>query len=219
MQKYSRPVSRDAVRRQAPLTLTLSPEGERELLGGATVSARIYATINIALVGVVGLNLRRDDFFKKEITFQVSASYGPGRYDRLYEEQGQDYPVDFVRWTEQRNFEAVLDMMASGALDVKSLITHRFPIEQAIEAYKLLDDLSALGIVLEYPERPEAELRRSAVRVDGGSPLPKPSPPRGRGLSSGGEKRVIVGFVGAGNYASRALIPAFRDAGVALDTP
>ncbi|MGV6816902.1 MAG: bi-domain-containing oxidoreductase [Thiotrichales bacterium] len=172
----------------------------------------------IVLVGVVGLNLRRDDFFKKEITFQVSASYGPGRYDPMYEEQGQDYPVGFVRWTEQRNFEAVLDMMASGTLDVKSLITHRFPIEEAIEAYKLLDDPSALGIVLEYPERPEAELRQSAVRLDGGAPSPKSSPPRGRGLSSGGEKRVVVGFVGAGNYASRTLIPAFRDAGVTLDT-
>jgi len=172
----------------------------------------------IVLVGVVGLNLRRDDFFKKEITFQVSASYGPGRYDPLYEEQGQDYPVGFVRWTERRNFEAVLDMMASGALDVKPLITHRFPIEQAIEAYTLLDDPTALGIVLEYPERPEAELRRSVVRLGGGSPSPKPSPPGGRGLSSGGGGRVVVGFVGAGNYASRTLIPAFRDAGVALDT-
>ena len=66
----------------------------------------------IVLVGVTGLKLSRDDFFKKELTFQVSASYGPGRYDPNYEEKGQDYPVGFVRWTEQRNFEAVLDMMA-----------------------------------------------------------------------------------------------------------
>ena len=78
----------------------------------------------IVLVGVVGLNIRRDDFFKKEITFQVSASYGPGRYDPLYEEKGQDYPIGFVRWTEQRNFEVVLEMMANGTLDVKPLISH-----------------------------------------------------------------------------------------------
>ena len=83
----------------------------------------------IVLVGVVGLDLRRDDFYKKEITFQVSASYGPGRYDPFYEEQGNDYPIGFVRWTEQRNFEAVLDMMSSGKLNVKSLITHRYDIE------------------------------------------------------------------------------------------
>ena len=85
----------------------------------------------IVLVGVVGLHLSRDDFYEKEITFQVSASYGPGRYDPSYEEKGQDYPIAFVRWTEQRNFEAVLDMMASGVLEVKSLITHRFDIDKA----------------------------------------------------------------------------------------
>jgi len=102
----------------------------------------------IVLVGVVGLNLRRDDFFKKEITFQVSASYGPGRYDSFYEDEGNDYPVGYVRWTEQRNFEAVLDMMSSGALDVKSVITHRYDIENAVEAYTLLDNPDALGIVL-----------------------------------------------------------------------
>jgi threonine dehydrogenase-like Zn-dependent dehydrogenase len=92
----------------------------------------------IVLVGVTGLKLSRDDFFKKELTFQVSASYGPGRYDPNYEEKGQDYPIGFVRWTEQRNFEAVLDMMATGALDVKQLISHQFDINEAEKAYKLI---------------------------------------------------------------------------------
>src|SRR5690606_233612 len=87
----------------------------------------------IVLVGVVGLELSRADFYEKELTFQVSCSYGPGRYDPSYEEKGKDYPLGFVRWTEQRNFEAVLDMMSSGALDVKPLITHRYFIEDAIE--------------------------------------------------------------------------------------
>ena len=82
----------------------------------------------IVLVGVTGLELSRADFFEKEITFQVSCSYGPGRYDANYEERGNDYPVGFVRWTEQRNFEAVLDMMSDGRLDVKPLISHRFAI-------------------------------------------------------------------------------------------
>lgn len=162
----------------------------------------------IVLVGVVGLNLRRDDFFQKEISFQVSASYGPGRYDSLYEEQGQDYPVGFVRWTEQRNFEAVLDMMASGLIDVKPLITHRFEINNAIDAYKLLDDSSALGIVLEYPEKDEQQLRTTSINL--------------QQTDKDGIKHTsshpCVGFIGAGNYASRTLIPAFKAGGAVLDT-
>jgi predicted dehydrogenase/D-arabinose 1-dehydrogenase-like Zn-dependent alcohol dehydrogenase len=160
----------------------------------------------IVLVGVVGLNLRRDDFFKKEITFQVSASYGPGRYDSFYEDEGNDYPVGFVRWTEQRNFEAVLDMMSSGALDVKSVITHRFDIENAIDAYALLDNSDALGIVLNYPSQSREALTESKVELNVQSPKAfDPSIP-------------CVGFIGAGSYASRTLIPAFKEAGAVLDT-
>ena len=167
----------------------------------------------IVLVGVVGLNLRRDDFFKKEITFQVSASYGPGRYDPYYEEQGQDYPVGFVRWTEQRNFEAVLDMMASGTLNVKPLITHRYKIDDAVEAYKLLDDSKALGIVLEYPVRREADLRQSEVEL---SKFVSKNPiSRAKNFS---KTEPVVAFIGAGNYASRTLIPAFKAARLKLET-
>ncbi len=92
----------------------------------------------IVLVGVTGLELSRADFYEKELTFQVCCSYGPGRYDPGYEERGNDYPVGFVRWTEQRNFEAVLDMMADGRLDVEPLISHRFALEQAEDAYALV---------------------------------------------------------------------------------
>ena len=160
----------------------------------------------IVLVGVVGLNLRRDDFFKKEITFQVSSSYGPGRYDADYEERGRDYPVGFVRWTEQRNFEAVLDMMAVGSLDIKPLISHRYKIDEAVEAYGLLGDASALGILLGYPDQSESVLRKSTVllnELEDDSYKPED---------------VVVGFIGAGNYASRTLIPAFKEAGARLDT-
>ena len=162
----------------------------------------------IVLVGVVNLNLRRADFFQKEISFQVSASYGPGRYDALYEEHGQDYPVGFVRWTEQRNFEAVLDMMASGTLEVKSLITHRFKIDNAINAYKLLDDSSALGIILDYPESTEQILRARSVKLSTTI----------KDKSNHISLAPIVAFIGAGNYASRTLIPAFKACGAVLDT-
>ena len=85
------------------------------------------------LVGTAGLQLSRDDFFKRELTFQVSTSYGPGRYDPNY---GKDYPLGYVRWTEQRNFEAVLDMMSDNKMDVKSLISHKFDVQQAKKAYE-----------------------------------------------------------------------------------
>ena len=160
----------------------------------------------IVLVGVVGLKLRRDDFFKKELTFQVSASYGPGRYDSFYEEDGNDYPVGFVRWTEQRNFEAVLDMMDSGALDVQPLITHRYDIKNAIKAYTLLDDPSALGIVLNYPPQDKVKLQKSKVKLlSKSSTMPVKAAP-------------CIGFIGAGNYASRILIPAFKETESVLDT-
>ena len=160
----------------------------------------------IVLVGVVGLNLRRDDFFKKEITFQVSASYGPGRYDPFYEDEGNDYPVGFVRWTEQRNFEAVLDMMSSGTLDVKSIITHRYDIKNAIDAYALLDNPDALGIVLNYPNKDQKNITESKVVLNEQT------------AESITSAAPCVGFIGAGNYASRTLIPAFKEAGAMLDT-
>ncbi|WP_133493119.1 bi-domain-containing oxidoreductase [Alcanivorax sp. 24] len=158
----------------------------------------------IVLVGVTGLELNRADFYEKELSFQVSCSYGPGRYDPSYEEQGNDYPLGFVRWTEQRNFEAVLDMMASGRLDVKPLITHRFEFEDAPKAYDLLtSDKSALGIILNYSSDVESRNIRSVALSDGG--VVDPAKP-------------VVGFIGAGNYASRMLIPAFKEAGAQLHT-
>lgn len=158
----------------------------------------------IVLVGVTGLELSRADFYEKELSFQVSCSYGPGRYDAQYEEQGIDYPEGFVRWTEQRNFEAVLDMMASGALDVNPLISHRFPIARAPEAYALLSSgTPAIGILLEYPsDVPEDALRGRTVSL---------APRR-----SGGARRGVLGVIGAGNYAGRILIPAFAKTGAEL---
>ena len=160
----------------------------------------------IVLVGVTGLELSRADFYEKELTFQVSCSYGPGRYDPNYEDKGQDYPIGFVRWTEQRNLEAVLDMMADGRLELAPLISHRFAIEQAEAAYAVVAGSEpSLGIVLEYPSaetKPEGELLNRTVVI-----APKPV----QGVVS-----ARVGFIGAGNYATAVLIPAFKAAGAEL---
>lgn len=163
----------------------------------------------IVLVGVTGLELSRDDFFKKELTFQVSASYGPGRYDPNYEEKGQDYPVGFVRWTEQRNFEAVLDMMADGRLDVKPLISHRFAISDAEKAYDLVGGAGpSLGILLEYPGLELTPAARTVALVS--YPNPQPLYRGERGV------KASVSFIGSGNYATAVLIPAFKMAGARL---
>ncbi|MGP1274259.1 MAG: bi-domain-containing oxidoreductase [Caulobacterales bacterium] len=156
----------------------------------------------IVMVGVTGLELSRADFYEKELSFQVSCSYGPGRYDPAYEEGGQDYPIGFVRWTEQRNFEAVLDLMAAGAIDTASLTSHRFTIEQGVEAMSLLTSSEAsLGIVLEYPQGASEDSARPARSVT--------LAPAGNAAPGA----VRAGFLGAGNYASRVLIPAFAKAG------
>lgn len=159
----------------------------------------------IVLVGVVGLNLRRSDFYEKELTFRVSCSYGPGRYDPIYEEQGRDYPLPFVRWTENRNFEAVLGLLDSGAVDVSSMISARYELDDAVAAYsRLVEDRRALGVILDYPVR-ELDAGPRTVRHH----PPAASPARGKG---------VVGAIGAGQYAARVLLPAFREAGARLKT-
>ena len=157
----------------------------------------------IILVGVTGLELNRADFYEKELSFQVSCSYGPGRYDTEYEDKGNDYPLGFVRWTEQRNFVAVLDMMAAGTLNVEPLITQRFEFEDATKAYDALtEDKSGLGLLLKYNSPVETRLEKRVVL---------------RPISIE-PKNAVVGFIGAGNYASRILIPAFKKASSQLHT-
>jgi predicted dehydrogenase/threonine dehydrogenase-like Zn-dependent dehydrogenase len=162
----------------------------------------------IVLVGVVGLNLRRDDFYKKELTFQVSCSYGPGRYDEKYEQGGQDYPLPYVRWTEQRNFEAVLGAMKCGALNVKSLITHRFNLDQAVAAYETIQkDHTALGVILQYPEAvdPSTKVRiASETKVEASGTAPRAS-------------QTVVGVIGAGNFAKAILMPALARTSARLE--
>lgn len=156
--------------------------------------ARVVAT------GAVGLNFPRKLYFEKEISFINSRSYGPGRYDPNYEEHGNDYPIGYVRWTEGRNFEAVVDLMAKGQLNVKPLITHRFPIEQATQAYEVIIGKKKepfLGVLLTYPEGKMEEERRiifpSIVR--------RPS------------SVVRLGVLGAGMFATSVLLPSIKKAG------
>lgn len=158
----------------------------------------------IVLVGLAGLELNRADFYEKELSFQVSCSYGPGRYDPNYEEMGQDYPLGFVRWSEQRNFEAVLDMLASGQLDVKPLITHRFAFEDAPKAYQALTaDKAGLGMLLQYNSPTPPRMVRQVTLKPSANFTPQCS---------------VMGVIGAGNYASRILIPAFKAAGAQFHT-
>lgn len=160
----------------------------------------------IVLVGEAGLELSRDDFFMKELTFQVSASYGPGRYDPNYEEKGQDYPIGFVRWTEQRNFEAILDMLEDNSLDVNTLISHRFAVSEAEKAYELVGGThQSLGILLAYP----------GLEINKASRLIKLNKSEPKHLITKVGK-TSVSFVGSGNYATSTLIPAFKAAGAHL---
>lgn len=149
----------------------------------------------VVLVGVVGLELDRRPFYFKEAEFVVSCSYGPGRYDPSYEDRGHDYPPAYVRWTEQRNIQAVLDLMGADKLDVAPLISHRFPIEQAEDAYKLIETGKEpyLGVLLNYPEiTAEQKLDRKVVLKPGVQ------------ASAG---KIAYGFIGAGNFARMVLAP------------
>ena len=151
----------------------------------------------VVVVGAVGMDVQRGDFYKKEADLLISCSYGPGRYDPNYEELGTDYPLGFVRWTENRNMQAVLDLMSCGKLDVSSLITHTFEIKDAPEAYKVVTgeiNEKHIGIMLHYPERPTSEiLQRGQLSFSG------------KAIAGG---KLGIGFIGAGIFAQNHLIPA-----------
>ena len=164
--------------------------------------ARVVAT------GAVGLSFPRRPYYDKEISFINSRSYGPGRYDPSYEENGVDYPIGYVRWTEGRNLEAIVDMLSNGTLNVKPLISHRFPIQQATIAYDVITGKKKepfLGVVLAYPEGKTKEERRVdfPVRVNRKSSTLAP------GASAG---VVNLGVLGAGSFANAMLLPAIKKA-------
>jgi predicted dehydrogenase/threonine dehydrogenase-like Zn-dependent dehydrogenase len=149
----------------------------------------------VVVVGAVGMNLPREPFYIKEIDLRLSTSYGPGRYDPEYEEKGHDYPHAYVRWTEQRNMVAFLDLLQSGQVRTAELTTHRFPIERAAEAYDLIlkDTEPYLGVTLEYGRPPEARRARTVAL-------------RGSAAASG----LRIGVIGAGNHVTDVLLPLLR---------
>lgn len=155
----------------------------------------------VVAVGMVGMNVPRNVYYRRELTLKVSLSYGPGRLDPDYEERGHDYPVAYVRWTEGRNIEAFLDLLAAGRLDVKPLVTHRFSIEDAPRAYQLISGNTHeeyLAVLLTYDT--EREVSR---RIENQSVVKKATAPG----------RVRVGLIGAGSYAQKVLLPNFKAAG------
>lgn len=156
----------------------------------------------VVLIGVVGLNISRDDFFRNEISFQVSCSYGPGRYEDRYEEKGLDYPIGYVRWTENRNFQAVLQLMADGKLRTKDLVSASVPIHEAASLYDRLSEQNGLGYILDYP----SQLCLSVRTIH----LKEPNPAK--------VQQPAIAFVGAGNFASGTLIPAFARTDARLKT-
>jgi len=146
----------------------------------------------IVLVGVIGLDISRADFYEKELTFQVSCSYGPGRYDEDYEQRGQEYPIGYVRWTEKRNFEAILSAIESGQLSVEPLITERVPLADYNRIYGHIGHASSIASLLVYEgtveSRPVVAISNPSFRKDKG----------------------VIGIIGAGNFTSSTVLPALK---------
>ena len=166
----------------------------------------------VVAVGAVGLNLPRKIYYEKELTFLNSRSYGPGRYDPSYEEGGQDYPVGYVRWTEGRNLEAVVELLANGGLQVQPLISHTFPIDQAPAAYELITAKSStpfLGVLLTYGQGEQAGVLQEESDTEKNSTIRTHmnlDQTQSRAVDA-----VRLGVLGAGNFASAVLLPALND--------
>jgi predicted dehydrogenase/threonine dehydrogenase-like Zn-dependent dehydrogenase len=151
----------------------------------------------IVLVGVIGLNISRAEFYEKELSFQVSCSYGPGRYDEDYEQRGNDYPLPFVRWTEKRNFEAILHAIASGKLSVKEMITEVVDLENYQTIYGEIGTKKSIASILKYPSveiiKPANTIELKAVNFTG--------------------SKGVIGIIGAGNFTKMTMLPALKGSG------
>jgi predicted dehydrogenase/threonine dehydrogenase-like Zn-dependent dehydrogenase len=163
----------------------------------------------VVAVGAVGLNLPRKVYYEKELTFINSRSYGPGRYDPAYEEGGQDYPLGYVRWTEGRNLEAFVELMAAGKIPIQKLISHRFDIDQATQAYALITAKQSepfLGVILHYPEPAIAPEQTPSVEALVHLSATPGEPIRRENAGT----PIRLGVLGAGNFATAVLLPAIQ---------
>jgi len=151
----------------------------------------------IILVGVIGLNISRAEFYNKELSFQVSCSYGPGRYDEQYEQNGIDYPMPFVRWTEKRNFEALLQALSNGSLKVKELITEIVPLEEYNSIYGNMGSRKSIASIIEYPLKSNDQQIQRVVPVIGTD----------KGVGKG-----KIGIIGSGNFTKMTMMPALKKA-------
>ncbi len=153
----------------------------------------------IVLVGVIGLNLNRAEFYEKELTFQVSCSYGPGRYDDDYEKKGIDYPLPFVRWTEKRNFEAILGAIKKGSINVKDLISEVVELKDYQNIYSAMGRSGSIASILKYSaEQEELDKKNNTVVLGNGSFL---------------GAKAVTAFIGAGNFTKMTMLPALKDSG------
>ena len=150
----------------------------------------------IVLVGVIGLNISRAEFYEKELTFQVSCSYGPGRYDHNYEQKGIDYPLQFVRWTEKRNFEAILHSISSRQLHVKDLVTEVVPLDAYQKIYGEIGQTGSIASILEYPEKTQ-NLKNTVILSEK--------------IFTG--RKGVVGIIGSGNFTKMTMLPMMKDSG------
>lgn len=147
----------------------------------------------LVLVGVIGLDISRADFYEKELSFQVSCSYGPGRYDDEYEKKGNDYPIAYVRWTEKRNFEAILHALATKKLNVNPLITERIPLDNYLQIYGNMAGSKSIASILEYPAGPDK--LSHVIQLDNRSFEKSPG---------------VVGIIGAGNFTGAMILPSLK---------
>jgi predicted dehydrogenase/threonine dehydrogenase-like Zn-dependent dehydrogenase len=159
---------------------------------------------SVVIVGAVGLNIPRSPFYEKELDVRISCSYGPGRYDTQYETRGIDYPVGYVRWTENRNMQAVLDLISQKRLNVERLVSHRFQITDALKAYDIVtgkEKAKSIGIIIGYGTGAGAEAPGRVVLRD-------------QKIVSAG--KLAIGFIGAGNFAQSYLLPTLQKEGATL---
>jgi predicted dehydrogenase/threonine dehydrogenase-like Zn-dependent dehydrogenase len=185
----------------AVLITAETPSSEPVNLAGVIARDRAI----VVAVGAVGMNIERRTYYEKELDFRVSRSYGPGRYDAAYEQKGRDYPIGHVRWTETRNLEAFLQLLAEKKVIVEPLITHRFPIEDAERAYALITWKSRepfLGVVIQYREGCDEARTFQLPQKSGSAPKPRSD-----------SAAISVGLLGAGSFAASTLLPALKACG------